>query len=297
VVDTEEKVLNRKELSEFNGLNGKALKKAYNLYYKVALIIRSKVIRIENNLMIHDIPVMFQRNLLHPQKINTPLRKKLVNISYPEFDKIRLQIKKFTEFVQFPINNGIIPKDHLTMIIIVCYPNEALTLKLNPICLGFTFKYLRLIVKLKTDNVVTMGQGLMKLRKNLRHFLSKHPLISANLLALKTELKTELTSSLTLPKQINEEVFTKDDKTADITKTENPASEDKQNLNTITMYSQEISPNELAEKLSVPFSALFKAKEELGQMWSRGKLDYCKAKRICSKFGYEIIDKSPKDNF
>ena len=104
-------------------------------------------------------------------------------------------------------------------------------------------------------------------------------------------------STLSTHEETEGKTFTSDNKTEVITKTETSTPENKQNLKTITMYSQEISPNELAAQLSVPFSALYKAKEELGQMWSRGKLDYCKVKRICTKFGCEVIDLSPKDNF
>ena len=79
--------------------------------------------------------------------------------------------------------------------------------------------------------------------------------------------------------------------------TANPESKNKQNAKSITMYSKEMSPNELANKLGVSFSELLSAKEEIGRIWTSEKLDFYKAKEICSKFGFEIIDKSPKDNF
>ena len=179
------------------------------------------------------------------------------------------------------------------MFLIVCYPNEALTFKLNPVCLEFTLKYLGQIVNLTSDKISIIGQDLMRLRKNLNNFLSKEPLISASLL----ELRKELSFSLTIQKQIKEEFLQKDKKTADITKNENPESENKQNAKSITMYSKEMSRNELAKKLGISFLQLQSAKDEIGQIWTSEKLDFNKAKEICSKFDCEIIDKSPKDNF
>ena len=291
-LDSEKKALSKQQLSEFNGLNDVELKRAYQLYIKVSLLIRSKVYRIENKQLVPDFRLMFQKNLLHPHPLSITNQKKLKNISYPEFDKIRLKIKKISDFVRFPNKKKIKQKDHQTMILIVCYPDEALKMKLNPVCLQFTFKYLVEIINLKHAKI-DRGLELMRLRMNLRNFLSKHPTISANLF----ELKKELTSKLDAPKQIKAEFLQKDKKAAVTTKTENSEFENKQKAKSITFYSKEIDPNELAKKLAVSFSTLYKAKEELGQVWSRGKLDFYKAKQICSKFGYEIIDKSPQDDF
>ena len=221
------------------------------------------------------------------------MQREIRELSNPEFDKIKSMVRKFTDVLQFPINSKVFIRELQTIILIVCFPADALSMKLSSNSLGFAFSYLKYILDLSPANVSSKGKELMVLRNNLFDFLSKHPLISVNLLAL----KRELTSSLTVQKQIKKEFPQKDKKTVVPTKTKHPVSENKQNPKSITMYSKEIDRNELASKLGVSYSKLMEAKEELGEVWPNVKLDYYKAKRICSKFGYEIIDESPKDDF
>ena len=74
-LDSEKKALSKQQLSEFNGLNDVELKRAYHLYIKVALLIRSKVYRIENKQLVPDFRLMFQRNLLHPHALISQIKK------------------------------------------------------------------------------------------------------------------------------------------------------------------------------------------------------------------------------
>jgi DNA-binding Xre family transcriptional regulator len=110
-------------------------------------------------------------------------------------------------------------------------------------------------------------------------------------------LKKELNFSLNVPKQSKAEFPQKGINESVTSKTENLASGNKQKAKSITMYSKEMSRNELAKKLGISFLQLQSAKDEIGQIWTSEKLDFNKAKEICSKFDCEIIDKSPKDNF
>ena len=284
--------LNREEFGELKGLKGEALKKVYKLYSEANILI-AKTFRTEMNRLILSPKLLIQKNLLQPKELEVIgiQTKKLGN---SELDAIRSIAKEYTDFLKFSPNDNLSVKDFKTLLIIVCYPIECLTFRLNRNCREFTDLYLSSVVRLTADKVVSDGQKLMRLRNDLSSLLFlKKPSITANLI----QFKKELMSTLSTHEETEGKTFTSDNKTEVITKTETSTPENKQNLKTITMYSQEISPNELAAQLSVPFSALYKAKEELGQMWSRGKLDYCKVKRICTKFGCEVIDLSPKDNF
>lgn len=293
--DSELVAYNRKELGELNGLKGQVLKKAHSLYLDVISILNNRAFTIENKQLISSSKLIVQKSLLHPMKIGvSPLmQRKIKELSYSDFDKIKKMVSEFTDFLQFPINNKVFIRELQTVILIVCFPTDAFTMKLSSNSLGFAFFYLKYIQNISLDNVSSKGRELLVLRNNLFNFLSKHRLISVSLLAL----KGELTSSFTVRKKIKEELPKKDKNTAVSVKTKKPASENEQKAKSITLYSKEIDPNELAKKLAVSFSTLYKAKEELGQVWSSGKLDFYKAKQICSKFDYEIIDKSPKDDF
>ena len=101
-LDSEKKALSKQQLSEFNGLNDVELKRAYHLYIKVALLIRSKVYRIENKQLVPDFGLCFREIYYIPMHLVSQI-KKLKNISYPEFDKIRLKIKKSQILFDSPI--------------------------------------------------------------------------------------------------------------------------------------------------------------------------------------------------
>ena len=285
---------NRREFGELSRLVGKELKRAHNLYLEANKLSSDRGIRLKNNDFRIDMLTLVQKNLLQPkdidfaQFIDKKSPKKNKEIGLPEFDKIRAQANKITNFLGFPKNIKPLIKDYQAMLLTACYPIESLTYRLSPICREFANYFIGYIVRLSPDNLVTCGQDLMDLRDKLSSFCYQHPHITSHLL----KLKKELSQVLIINKKSNP-TLTKIKEKASIT---TPGSEALKPLKSIVIKDKSVTFLELQPFMhNLKFVHFDDAVKELGLAWNGdGSISTSNAKKVCAKFGYEIVDKSPR---